>query len=508
MASLVHTILALTSALYGVNILEITPAGDIQGTSTNVVGSVADLPWGPEDTVTLVTSPQELFDIFAPQAFGPLAQSVSHPALLAYINKTFPASMKIVRVAATGGAKASFDFQDNDPSDSVKVEALHSGAVGNQIAVAWTVNADDPTARDATVSIGTNYSVTYLNVVTFTTVPVVNDPGDPFVVFTLIGGADEVPDAIAATLLAGGANGTAVIGDYLGVVGSGGGLEEYADTNVDVDVVFGAEVPQALVAGWNAGLKAWVDTNLRAFGILSTNDAATVGTPALAIANVPSFRVDRLAYPWPRVKTVNTYDPARPEVVVDGNAFFAVATASVPPEKSPGGAPGAPFLRGITGLEVTGTLSTNAYKSLNDAGIAPWFNSTALEGFIIHRGFTTSLVASLRRIFRRRMTDFLMTSIANSSERFVGELLDLDLANKAFGPNTEVQMGRWTEFLEDLVTNNRIRGFTIDPFGSNTQSNIDAGQWRVAIAIKLISAQEELVFLAEIGEMVELQLAA
>ena len=121
MASLVHTILAITNAFYGVNILEVTPAGDIQGTSTNVVGSVADLPWGPEDGVTLITSPAELFSTFAPNEFGAQAQSVSHPALLAYINKTFPASMKVVRVAATGAAKASFDFQDDDPSDSVKV---------------------------------------------------------------------------------------------------------------------------------------------------------------------------------------------------------------------------------------------------------------------------------------------------------------------------------------------------------------------------------------------------
>ena len=237
-------------------------------------------------------------------------------------------------------------------------------------------------------------------------------------------------------------------------------------------------------------------------------DAATVGTPALAIANVPAFRADRLMYPWPRVKTVNTFDPERPEAVVDGNAFAAVAIANVVPEKSPGGNPGAPFLKGITGLEVTGTLSSNAYKSLNDAGIAPWFNSTAHAGFIIHRGFTTSLAPALRRIFRRRMTDFIMTSIADSSQLFIGELLDLDLPNKAFGANTSIQSGRWREFLQGLQDNNRIRGFTIDEFGANLQSNIDAGQWLVAIAVKLISAQEELVFLANIGETVELTLLA
>ena len=501
MASLVHTITAITAALYGVNILEETPAGDIQGTSTNVVASVADLPWGPEDTVTLITSPAELFDTFAPTAFGRLEQSF--PALLAYINKTFPASMKIVRVAATGSASATFAFQDNDPAVSVNVTAKHPGALGNQIKVAWTVNAETAANRDATVSIGTAYSVTYPNVATPAGGLTVVDPGDPFVDFVADVAGDEVPDAIAATALAGGLDGTAVIGDYLGTVGVGRGLEEYADANVDADVIFGAEIPQALVAAWNAGLKAWMVANKRAFGVLSTDSAIT--TVAAAIADVPTYRSDRLMYPWPRVKTVNTFDPLRAETVVDGNAFAAVAIGSVPPEVSPGGAPGSAFLKGISGLEITGGLNTNAYKSLNDAGIAPWFNSTALEGFIIHRGFTTSIQAALRRIFRRRMTDFIMTSIGDASEVFGGTLLDLDLPNKALGDNTAVQKGRWDEFLGDLVTNNRIRGYTIDAFSANTQANIDAGQWRVVIAVKLISAQEELVFLANIGETVDLE---
>ena len=502
MASLVHTITAITAALYGVNILEQTPAGDIQGTSTNVVGSVGDFPWGPEDTVTLITSPAELFDTFAPNAFGRLEQSF--PALLAYINKTFPASMKIVRVAATGSAVATFIFQDDDPAASVDVAAAHPGLLGNSISVAWTVNAEDATARDATVSIGTAYSVTHPNVATIDGVDlVVTDPGDPFVTFTANVAGDEVPAAIAATALAGGLDGAAVIGDYLGTVGVGRGLEEYADANVDVDVIFGAEIPQALVASWNVGIRAWMVANIRAFGVLSTDSA--IATVAAAIADVPTYRSDRLMYPWPRVKTVNTFDPNRAETVVDGNAFAAVAIASVLPEVSPGGAPGSAFLKGISGLEITGGLNSNAYKSLNDAGIAPFFNSTALEGFIIHRGFTTSIQAALRRIFRRRMTDFIMTSIGDASEVFVGTLLDLDLPNKALGDNTSIQKGRWDEFLTDLVTNNRIRGYTIDAFSANTQVNIDAGQWIVVISVKLISAQEELVFLANIGETVELE---
>lgn len=503
MASLIHLISSITAAKYGVNILENRPPGEVQGESTNIVGSVADMPWGPVDTVTLITSPAELFDTFAPAVFGRL--DITHPALLAYINKTFPASMKIVRTANTGQAVATFTFDDDDPLPSVRLDARHPGLLGNRVNGAWTVNADDPTARDLTITItGSAYSVLYENVATIVGAAlVVTDPGDPYAV--AVGLGDEVPAVIVATALAGGLDGTAVIGDYLGATGTGRGLEEYADQNVDVDVLFGAEVPQALVAGWNAGLKAFMDTNGKGFAVLSTD--STIITTAAAIADVPSYRKDRLMYPWPRVKTVNTYDPARLEQVVDGNAFAAVAIASVPPEVSPGGAPGSEFLTGITGLEVTGALTANAYASLNAAGIAPFFNSTANQGFIIHRGFTTSLISGEERIFRRRMTDFIMLSVAASAETFVGQILDLDLANKALGANTSIQVGMWEQFLAGLVTDGRIRGYEIDAFGANTQPNIDSGQWRVAVTVKLFSAQEELVFLTTIGERVQLSLA-
>lgn len=504
MASLLHLITAITAARYGVNVLENEPPGQVQGESTNVVGSVADMPWGPVDEVTLITSPADLFNIFAPQTFGTRLDE-TYPAILAYINKTFPASMKIVRTANTGAAVATFTFQDDDPADSVKVDAQHQGILGNQINVEWTANAGDPTARDMTVTVtGSDYSVLYENVVTAVDGQTVTDPGDPFVVVTGVG--DEVPIVIAATPLAGGLDGTAAIGDYLGAAPGGRGLEEYADQNVDVDVLFAAEVPQPLVAGWNTGIKAFMETHKKGFSPLATDSA--VITPALAIADVPSYRNDRLMYPWPRVTTVNTFDPDRGNAEVDGNSFAAVAIASVVPEKSPGGKPGSVFLKGINGLAITGALTADAYKSLNDAGIAPWFNSTALAGFIIHRGFTTSLVPGKERIFRRRMTDFITLSIGADGEQFVGELLDLDLPNKALGANTSIQVGRWEEFLTALVNDGRIRGYTLDAFGANTQTNLDAGQWRVAFSVKLFSAQEELVFLATIGENVELALAA
>jgi len=501
MASLIHQIDSITAARYGVNILEQRPPGEVQGESANVVCSVGDFPWGPVDSVTLITSPAEFFDLFAPGAFGRLDQD--YPALLSYINKTFPSAMKVVRTANTGAASSAGTFDDGAATASVDVAARYPGAKGNEIEIEWIANATDPSARDMRIKVGA-YDRTYSNVVTAALVT--TDPGDPFVTVAANVAQVDVPAVAALAALTGGLDGSPAIGDYLGTPGVGRGLEEFAAAGEDADVIFGAEIPQPLVAGWNAGLLAFQEANEKGMAILSTDSAIT--TKAGAIADVVAYRKDRQVYPWPRVQTVNTYDPDRATVVVDGASFAAVAVASVPPEVSPGGAPGAPFLSGITGLDPAAeTINSTGYKALNDAGIAPFFNSTALQGFIIHRGFTTSLVSGEERIFRRRMADFIMGSIAASAETFVGSLLDLDLPNKALGPNTSVQAGMWRQFLDGLVEDNRIRGYDLDAFGSNLQANIDAGQWRVAISVKLISAQEELIFLATIGERVELAAA-
>lgn len=491
MGSLIHLISQLTDAKYGVNILEETPPGGVRGTGTNKVAVVGHFPWGPVDEATEITSNAELFDTFAPLPFDVLDDWAS---LKAFINKTFPNTVQVVRISPAAAAVATYAFEDTGPTDSVDVTARYPGSVGNQIKVAWTVNADDATARDATVTIGTKYSATYKRVATIVAAAlVVTDPGDPYVEFAKATGATAVPAAIAATSLAGGADGTPVAGDY------STGIAVFEDASVEFNVGFVAEPDSALIDDVNDAIKLFVDTYSRGVWVLCTPAAQAAATAKTYVAD---YRSDRLVYAWPRVKTVNAYDPDRAEVTVDGAAFAAAAIASVDPEISPGGAPGAPFLRGITGLEQAASLLT--LNDLNDSGIAPWFMSTALAGAILHRGVTTSLTAGLTKIFRRRMTDFLVQSIAGRLEYWVGRPLDLDLTNRALGTVTGPEIGEVRQFLSDLVDRGRIRQFSLDPFGANVQTNIDDGQWVILLLVKLISAQEEIVLRAAIGESVQI----
>lgn len=496
MASLIHQITAITAALYGVNILEQAPPGGVRGSGTSVVAVVAATPWGPTEAATVIGSPGELFETFCPLVFNVQNDYV---AMRAFLGKTFPSTILVVRPLAGSAAAAARTFDDASAGDSVTATARYVGAVGNQIGVTWTANADDATARDALVTIGTSYSVLYKQVATIVaSALVVTDPGDPYVSFAKASGATLVPVAASVALLTAGSDGTAVAGDYTDAI------DVLSDASLDWSVGFVAEAPSALLDAINAKIKAVNDTNLRGFWVSCTPAAQS---KASALTYVSSYRSDRTLMPWRRVKVTNAYDPNRGTITVDGNAFAAVAIASVPPEVSPGGAPGAPHLKGIIGLEDGLTASAADLNALNAAGVTPFFMSTALEGAILHNAVTTSLVTGKTKVFRRRMTDWLLGSLAAFLERFAGQPLDLDLAKQRLGPITAPEIGELRTFLASLAPPDasRIKAWAIDEFGANTETNLRAGQWRILVGVTIYPAQEQIVLLASVGETVTVQ---
>lgn len=492
--SLTRRITSESAAGYGISILEVSPPSAVSGVKSNVIGVVADLPWGPVSEVTRISTPAELFSTFYPEAFG-TKDTATYPAVLAFLNKTFPGGLRVVRVAATGQATSSKTFDDAGAGDSVTVTAKYPGALGDQISVAWEAASDgDASHRDAVVSIGTVYSQRYKNL-SLTTVAAVDDP---YVTFALAVGADDMPAVIAATALTGGDDGAAVAADYTGSVSSNVGIRRFYPESVDVSVLFVAECPSALVDAVNTGIEAYVQDTDKGMAVLCTVDGQDSDD---AIDYPASYRDDRLVYTWPRVKTTNFFDPDLAVVEVDGNSFAAVAMASVDPEVSPGGAPGAPFLTGITDLESEADRTT--LDDLNDAGVAPWFLSRNL-GTILRRGVTTSLTSGLTKIFRRRMADFIELSIADYAEHYVEQPLDLDLGSQSLGQNSGALVGSINQFLADLKTKSRIASYAVDAFSGNVQTDIDAGRWVIMVTVKLFPAMEEIVIRAAIGETVEI----
>lgn len=502
--SLIRRVTSASGIGYGVNLWELAPPKAVSGASSNVIAMVAELPWGPVDEIVTVTTPGEFWATFYPNDFADTKDYATYPAILALLNKPIftAGGLKIVRVGATSQVKATHTFQDGEatPADSVVATATKYGALGNDINVAWTANADTAANRDMTVTIGSNYSATYENVVVDDTGSItVTDPGDPYVSVAAAGGATDVP-AAGNSDLATGSDGTAVAADYVGSSSSSKGIRLFYGASVDVSVLFVAECPSALIDAVNTGIKAWATDTDKGVATLCTVPSQA---SADAITYVADYRDDRLSYHSPRVKTTNFYDPDVAEITVDGNAFAAAAIANVDPWLSPGGAGGNIYLTGITGLEDE-SWSAATLDSLNDAGIAPWFLSTKL-GPIIRRAVNTSLTSGQTKIFRRRMTDYLANSIADFAEAYVETQLDLTLSTQDLGPNTGGFDGAVRTFLQNEQVPRHIQSYAVDPFSDNTQTNLDAGRWSYLIAVKLFGMMEEIVLKALIGETVTIE---
>lgn len=495
MGSLVRRISSEGSAGYGVNILEVLPPGQIRSGGSVVVGIVGDFPWGPVNVLTEVNTAGEFFATFCPPAFGAAG---TYAAMDAFLNKAFPAGMQICRIVPTSVAQATAakTYDDASAGDSVTVTAKYPGLLGNSISVAWTANADDATARDATVTIGTTYSVTYEAVATIvSTALVVTDPGDPYVTFSKASGATLVPAAAAAAALTGGADGTAVAGDYVGSSSSAVGIRLFYADSVEPDVLFVASCPSGLINSVNTGLEAFVADTDKGVVVLSTPASQT---EAQIKAYAADYRDDRIVLVYPRVKTTDFYDTTAPTITVDPNSFMAALIAATDPWISPGGprASRGP-LAGITGLE-NASISTGGYDTLTDYGISAiaMFGGSA----IVRGGVTTSLTSGLEKIRRRRTADYLEKAIANRLQEYVETPFDGDLDAQSLGPNTAAEIGEINTFLGNEKFKGHIKDFTVDPWGAATAPDLAAGTWTIQIAVTTYSDQDQIILRFNVGD--------
>jgi len=493
--SLVRFVSGISGIGYGVNVWPVAPPRTVSGVSQNSIGMVADLPWGPTNVITTVTTPAEFFAAFYPDVFNSGAKDyVTWPALLALLNKPLftRGGLKVCRIEPTGAAKSAKTFDDVDGTDSVTVTASSYGLYGDQVQIAWSANGTTPTNRDMTVTIGSVYSMTYENVVTAALV--VTDPGDPYCVVTKHVSCVKVPVVAVAAALAGGANGTAVAGDY---VGTGEGVQQFYGASIEVDVLFVAECPTALVDDINAGLVAYAGYD-KGIVVYST-PSAQVSATALTYVSGESLQDDRGVYCWPRVKTTNFFSASVDEVTVDGNAFAAAAIANSDPWISPGGAPGAQFLTGITGLEYEDT-SRATLDSLRAAGVTPWFMSKAMGGAILAKAITTATAGT--KVKQRRLRDYLEISLSNYAELYVETPLDVDLAEQSLGEYSGSLIGAYNTFIENERIASHIKTYSVDPFSLNTEEGLDAGRWIIHVQVETWADQDEIVLKTEIGETV------
>lgn len=493
-----RTIPGLAAARYGINILEVEPVGVVEGVGSGVVAVVGEFPWGPVDEATAVSG-ASLLEQFCPPEFK---VTDNYPAMKAFLNKRFPSVVRIVRVDAASLASATATFDDG--ADNVlDVTAKYPGVAGNLISVEVADNADTSAHSDVTVRIRpdgltspASYEVTYEEVVTIVGgAAVVTDPGDPFVTMALNGSAGALnPAAAAEAYLATGSDGTAVAGDYSDAI------DVLADASTPWNVAFVAEPPDGLIADINTAIDSFEATNDRGIFLYCTPAGQT---QAEAITAVGSLRSDRTMYMWPQVQTTNGYSSTRERVAVQANSFVAACIATAQPYRSPGGAFSARLMQGIVALEAGQVASDPELELLKDSGIAAIFLSRELEGAIIRGAVTTSILNEDRRkVFVRRYRDYLAQAIAAFLVRFAEDPLDVDITNQRLGVVTDPEIGAVRQFLQAELDAGRLRRYTLDEFGGNTQTNIDLGQWIIDIRTKFVSAQEEIILRVQAGTTV------
>lgn len=473
--SLVRRISTRAAARYGVSILESDTPSALQGVESAVIAVVGDFPWGPVNTPTYVSGPG-LFEAFAPPD---LIDAGDVLALRAFIGKIFPTRVLVVRAESLTGAVASA-MTTTGGADSVEITARSPGIAGNSITVEWT-EGSTVAHRSLVVSTAAGYSATYLDAA-------VEDGG----VVTIVGVEDPLvavgvpllatlPD-VAVEPLVGGASTSPTAAEYLAAV------ETLAAATLEWSVAIVAEPPAAEVPTINIGLELFANAHNRGMVVLN---APVDETLAEAMTDVATYTSDRVIKPWPRVEIANQYGDLLP-IEADSNSFVAVATASMEPHLSPGGAGGVRHLRGIQ--RVTLDATADEYEAAKDAGIMVMAYEPAFRGAVIRGAVTASTESEdKRRVFRRRLTDFIGDTIAAGMARFTELPLDIDLASKSLGPTTGSQAAIITAFLEGLSGADQIREYSVDYFSGNSQATISAGQWFVIVKVAYHSMQEQIV---------------
>lgn len=505
MSSLITRIDYIEQAKYGVNILDKAQPSVVVGRGSNTIGKVGAYPWGPVNEPILCTSPEEFFNTFAPIEF---ANRADYPSLLAMLGKTYPAPIYVVRIEPTDSETASYTFVDAGtptPENSVVVTARYPGESGNLISVAWSANPTVAGNRDMTVTVTAGGNITYQRIhrnVVVATGLVVTDPNDPWVIVTPHADIEAVPAPIAATALAGGDDGTAVLADWTGGSSGFNGLRAFLDDNLGVDVIFGAEVPSSMAEDWNAALYPVVEA-VGAIAIYSTEEGMN---RAAAIATAAANPSARAMQPWPKVYIRNTYLPVPETVLADGNAFQAVAVAGVNPFESPGSEPGARYLRGIVSLE-TG-VSKEDYELLYAGGVSAFRNSPAMGGYMIGGAVSTQTADPNKvQISRQRAFDFITGSVAEYMERFIGRLADINLTQRRLGPITQAQASAVEAFMASLVPAS-IEAYSVDWFSANTPQDLALNRFQVILSAKLYGVQDRIIIHANVGSTVTFEQAA
>lgn len=495
--TLIRNIGALSGALQGVNVFDVAPPASAVGAVNKYVGIVGDFPWGPKNAVTLCTSFADFLATFYPPAFG-TPDATTYTAMRAFIGKSFPGPFYVCAIAPSSVAAVQRADVYTVSGGTFTWTAKYPSALAQNITVTFAAATDgDSTHRNITVAIGTTYSVTYTNV-TLTSILTL---GDPYITWTAGSSPSVLPAAAAnAGSTTAGTNGTSQASDFVGSSSSNVGIRKFYASNVTPAVLFVAECPSASINTVNTGLVAFAQNSGKdCIAVLSSVASQSLST---AITYAASYRDtgSRVVGVWPRVKVTNTFDATSPTITVDGNAFYAVTRAAVDPWRQVTGVNGKPYLTAITDLETND--SVDGYLDLLTAAGFTGFCVESTLGPIFGADTVNNLTSGQTDGGRSAYRQYANAYCSAAALQYYGVPLDVNLTAQTLGENTQGLISTINAFFSEELRKGRIRGYSVDPYGSTSTADLAAGKWTIAISVTTYAGANIIILATQYGTTV------
>lgn len=467
------------SALDGIYIDDTSPPPSVTGVPANIAILVGQFERGSPN-IQSVGSTGQLYELYG--------NNLNFSGNVALQNKKF-GLLKIVRViAASGAANGAHTFQ-HSATNIVTFTALWAGAYGNSIQVTIATGSNQGskyTVHDANPNAVWPDEV-YDNVLITNTTAQMNAifGGSNLISVTIVATSSE-PSAIGATNLSAGSDGSIADGDY------SASITGQCQTGGVGNVLF--------IDKYDTAIKGYLLTSMAATtDKMCVMDYGSDASASTAIADVPTYRdtQGRLIYTFPYCYT----SIAGVSTLVSLAPFYAALLSQISPNIDPAYAANSQFFSGVQSLSKS--LQRSDYINLLNAGISAFEDDSDI-GIKIKSGVVTQISDSSKiMVFRRRMADYLIQSLAKF------------LKNYQNAPNSGVNQ---TNAAGGIASFNRLleqsgmvpkdsevqigKASLIDTKSLNTDDSIAAGMFKIIYRRRIYSSMREIVLQTEIGESV------
>jgi hypothetical protein len=472
-------------SLDGIYIDESSPPPSVTGVPANTAILVGQFERG-SNQIQSVGSVGQLYQLYG--------NNLNYSGLVALQNKQF-GLLKVIRViAASGSANAALSVKHSSSPVVITFTALWAGAYGNnlQVTVAsgstsgskYTIHDANPNAvwpdeiYDNVDVTAAGFNQAALNAIL---------QNSNLVSATLITTANNPTNASAANMTSG-SDGTIANTDYqTAIVGQSQG-------NLVGNILF-----SDFYDGSNV-IAGYIQTSLAAttdkMGIICGAAGDSVST---SVTTVASFRdvQGRMIYAYPYVyTTINGLS-----TLVNPASFYASLLSQIAPNIDPAYAANAQYLQGIEALDAN--LQRSDYINLENAGISA-FEVDASVGIKVKSGVVTQIAnSSLIMVFRRRMADYIVQSLAQY------------LVNYQNAPNSQLNQSTVgaaiSAFNRGLETSGLVpsdaevssgKASLIDVTSLNTDESVASGYFKIIYKRRIYSSMRFIVLQAEIGASV------